>query len=296
DPTYPLLPVSKFLSAALLLLVLFSSFTRQNWNLGVMFLCFWLFIESIADGVNCIIWSGNVEIKHYVYCDIVTHLQEITFVVKPMATLIITRRLYLIANLQLVQLPDKAATAKHVLILVEDYVNQGVRFQVQEGFGCSDNANLSIVELLTIDSWAVVPPLVSIVHYYPRVIQVFYCQSRNTSSFLRSNETISHTNYLRILILASIDILLTLPIGIVNIVLKTISAVEASALPLYPGWSSLHSNWGPVAFSYARIKMGGTAGLVQFYFSHWTSPVLAFTIFGLFGLTTEACASYVNAI
>lgn len=125
---------------------------------------------------------------------------------------------------------------------------------------------------------------------------MFYRQSRNNSSFLRSNETISHTNYLRILILASIDILLTLPIGIVNIVLKIISAVEASALPLYPGWSSLHNNWDPVAFSYARVKMGGTAGLVQFYFSHWTSPVLAFAIFGLFGLTTEARMSYWNVI
>lgn len=74
DPTYPLLPVSKFLSAALLLLVLLSSFTRQNWNLGVMFLCFWLFIESMTDGINCIIWSDNAEIKHYVYCDIGTRL------------------------------------------------------------------------------------------------------------------------------------------------------------------------------------------------------------------------------
>lgn len=39
----------------------------------------------------------------------VTHLQEITYVVKPMATLVITRRLYLIANLQSVELPNKAA-------------------------------------------------------------------------------------------------------------------------------------------------------------------------------------------
>lgn len=57
-------------------------------------------------------------------------------------------------------------------MIMQDYVNQGVRFQVQEGFGCSDNANLSIVELLTIDSLAVVPPLISIIHYYRTFFRV----------------------------------------------------------------------------------------------------------------------------
>ncbi|VDC07897.1 unnamed protein product [Peniophora sp. CBMAI 1063] len=293
----------------MLLLVLLSSFTRHNWNLGVTFLCFWLFVESVADGVGCILWSNNADIKHYVYCDIVTHLQEITFVVKPMATLIITRRLYLIASLQSLYLPDK--TAKRWNCFVEwtlglvipllvagpiYYANQGVRFQVQEGFGCSDNANPSVVEILTIDIWTVVPPLISVIHYYPRVIRMFYRQGRNNRSFVCSDNTISRTNYLRILILASIDVLLTLPIGITNIVLKVVPALKNSGLPVYPGWTVLHTNWSPVSFSYSRIKASGTAGLAQFYFTHWTSPVLALAIFALFGLTTEARVSYLRII
>lgn len=70
DPTYPLLPVCKFLSAAMLLLVMLTSLVRQNWNLGVAFLCFWLFTEALVDGTNYIIWSDNTEIKLLVYCDI----------------------------------------------------------------------------------------------------------------------------------------------------------------------------------------------------------------------------------
>ena len=42
------------------------------------------------------------------HCAIVTHLSLITYIVKPMATLIITRRLYLIASLQSVELPTAA--------------------------------------------------------------------------------------------------------------------------------------------------------------------------------------------
>ena len=70
DPTYPLYPISCILSAIMLLLVLLTGFVRRSWNLGVAFLCFWLFIENLTTGANAIIWSDNADIKLYVYCDI----------------------------------------------------------------------------------------------------------------------------------------------------------------------------------------------------------------------------------
>ncbi|VDB95449.1 unnamed protein product [Peniophora sp. CBMAI 1063] len=84
----------------MLLLVLLTSFLRQSWNLGVAFSRFWLFFENLTGGINSVIWSDNADIKLYVYCDIVTHVQLLTSVVKAMATLIITRRLYLITSLR----------------------------------------------------------------------------------------------------------------------------------------------------------------------------------------------------
>ena len=70
DPSYPLYPLANVVSAALLLLVLLTSFIRQNWNLGVAFLCFWLFIENICSAIDSVIWSDNADVKLYVYCDI----------------------------------------------------------------------------------------------------------------------------------------------------------------------------------------------------------------------------------
>ncbi|KZV65156.1 STE3-domain-containing protein [Peniophora sp. CONT] len=306
DPTYPLYPIALVLSSAMLLLVLTTNFVRQSWNFGVASLCFWLFFENITSAVNAIIWSDNADLKLYVYCDIVTHLQEITYVVKPMATLIITRRLYLIASHQSVKLPSKAARCWDVAlewtlgliipILVAGpiyYVNQGARFQVDEGFGCANAAISSILEIIIGQSWAVVPPLISIIFYYPRVAWTYYRQRRDTSGFLGSDSSVSRTNYFRILVLASIDILLTLPIGIVGITLNIVSALSPPKdLPFYPGWTSLHTDWEPVGVPYANLQAGGPAILAQNYFSAWTSPVLAFAIFGLFGVTSEACASY----
>ncbi|KZV69827.1 fungal pheromone STE3G-protein-coupled receptor, partial [Peniophora sp. CONT] len=284
DPTYPLYPIACILASTMLLLVLMTSFVRQSWNLGVIFLCFWLFLELATESVNAIIWSDNADIKFYVYCDIVTHLQEITFVVKPMATLIITRRLYLIASLQSVALPNKAEVY---------YVNQGSRFEVIEGFGCASADITSILDIMIDQSWGVVPPLISTLFYYRELsLRTYYRQRKDIDSFLRSNTSVSRTNYFRILVLASLDILLTLPIGIVNITLKIVQALSVNEFPFYPGWTFLHTDWEPFGVSYTELQAEDTANFAGTYFAQWTSPVLAFIIFGLFGVTPEARASY----
>ncbi|KZV68506.1 hypothetical protein PENSPDRAFT_634260 [Peniophora sp. CONT] len=294
DPTYPLYPVTSVLAAALLLLFLSTSFVRQNWNLGVTLLCCWLFLDNLTGAVNTVIWSDNTDIKYYVYCDVVTRVQVITYVVKPMATLIITRRLYLIASLQSIDPPSKAAIP--CIESGPDYIHQRIRFEVDAVFGCTYTMETSVLKVLTVDSWSVIPPIVSVCSYYPKVARLFYRQSRDINSFLNSNTSVSRTNYLRILILASIDVLLTLPIGITAIALRVFSKLAQGPLPFHWSWTFIHTDWEPQSMSYARIKSFGTANLAQFYFLQWTSPVLAFAIFGLFGLTPEARASYWRTI
>ncbi|KZV65148.1 fungal pheromone STE3G-protein-coupled receptor [Peniophora sp. CONT] len=304
DPTYPLYPIACILALVMMLLVLATSFVRQSWNLGVTFLCFWLSLENLAQAVNTIIWSDNSDIRLYIFCDIVSHLQIVTFVVKPMATLMITRRLYLIANLQSVEPPSTSARRWSLAlewtlgviipILVAGpiyYVNQGLRFEVLEGFGCKSAFQTSILDLLILESWSIIPPLVSITAS-AKVSQTYYRHRKDIHSFLKSDSSGQRTNYLRILILASIDILLTLPIGIVNITLNIRQAVSLNAFRFYLGWTFLHTPWEPEGFSYAELQTLGAVDLPSVYFAYWTSPALAFAIFAIFGLTSEARASY----
>ena len=70
DPTYPLLPIACAIAVTMLLLVLLTSLVRQRWNLGVLFLCFWILVDNVVFGVNAIVWSDNFDVKLYVYCDI----------------------------------------------------------------------------------------------------------------------------------------------------------------------------------------------------------------------------------
>ncbi|VDB92186.1 unnamed protein product [Peniophora sp. CBMAI 1063] len=309
DPSYPLYLIACLLASAMLLLVLLTSFIRQSWNLGVVFLCFWLFWENLADGIGSIVWADNADIKLYIYCDIVSHLQQITSVVKPMATLIITRRLYLITSLRSIEPPTKAARHRNLAIewalglgiplLVAGpfyYIVQGARFEVKEGVGCTNAPESSMLSILLLNSWNVLPPLVSITVYYPHVARVFYRHNREINQFLQSNNPVSRTNYFRILALACIDILLTLPMGIVTIVLLVKNDLSFGRFPFYYGWTPDHTDWQPVNYSYADITSGGPFDVAYFHFTNWTSPVLAFAIFGLFGVTLEARASYWRVI
>ncbi|VDB95513.1 unnamed protein product [Peniophora sp. CBMAI 1063] len=289
----------------MLLLVLLTSFIRQSWNLGVAFLCFWLFWENLTLGINAVIWFDNADIELYVYCDVVSHMQEITAAVKPMATLIITRRLYLITSLRSVEPPTKAARRRDLAIewalglgiplLVAGplyYVVQWLRFEVVEGHGCVDSSDGSILDILLLKLWNVIPPLVSIIFYYPHVARVFYRHSREIDNFLQSNDSVSRTNYFRILALASIDVLLTLPIGIATVVLDVKDSLSLGPISFYLGWTYDHTDWQPESLSYTDTVSQGTFEVAQLYFTYWTSPILAFVIFGLFGVTSEARVSY----
>ncbi|KZV66104.1 fungal pheromone STE3G-protein-coupled receptor [Peniophora sp. CONT] len=305
DITYPLYPIASSLAAASLLLVLLTSFVRQSWNLGVAFLCFWLFVENLTGTVNSIAWSDNADIKLAVYCDIVSHLQIITAIVKPMATLIIARRLALIASHRSVELPSKRARrldliidwtlglAIPLLVTGLSVLIQDARFTVLEGFGCSNSLAPSGVWILLVQTWSIVPPLISITFYYRKVVLLFHRQRRDINRFLHSNGSVSRHSYFRILALASIDILLTLPIGIVILVLVVqAGTTPGGGLTFYPGSVGLHSNWSPTGFLYSDLLEEGTFAIAELYLSTWTSPFLAFVIFGLFGLTAEARASY----
>ena len=199
--------------------------------------------------------------------------------------------------------------------VAKDYIVQNYRFQVEEGSGCGNSTDGSVLSFLLLDSWTVLLPLISVAVYYrasrpsmrvlfiltnvlssARVAWMFYRQSRDINRFLQSNNSVSRNNYMRILALASIDVLITLPIGIANIVLNVTEMLSRGPVPFYFGWTYDRTDWAPVGYSYAEIVGFGTSSVVQLYFTQWTSPILAFIIFGLFGVTSEARASYWRVI
>jgi hypothetical protein len=107
---------------------------------------------------------------------------------------------------------------------------------------------------------------------------------------------VNRHHYLRVLALACIDILLTLPLGVITVTTQLLSQIRNPALGFsfrfYYGWSFVHSNWGPAAYPYSSLVGSGFWNSFEVYFEFWAPPILAIAIFGLFGLTSEACATY----
>lgn len=165
----------------------------------------------------------------------------------------------------------------------------------------------SVVLTLTVQSWVIVVPLISLCVYYrtsqsrryatsadyrsASVIRAFYLHGRDTNRFLRSNGSISRTNYIRILVLASMDILFTLPFGIVNLAIEIRGQMSQYAYSFYLGWEYTHASWKEATGLPYNTSTGPFA-LASFYFTYWSNPILAFIIFGLFGLSVEARTTY----
>jgi hypothetical protein len=115
---------------------------------------------------------------------------------------------------------------------------------------------------------------------------------------LQSNGSIDRPHYFRILTLACIDVLLTLPFGVISTTIDLLSQIRnpdpGMPFRFYYGWAIVHSNWRPAALPYPEFVGDGlgTWQILEFYFSRCTSPILAIAIFSLFGLTSDARAAY----
>ncbi|VDB86868.1 unnamed protein product [Peniophora sp. CBMAI 1063] len=85
-----------------------------------------------------------------------------------------------------------------------------------------------------------------------------------------------------------------LPSGLATIILY---ALEVQPGPFSRGWSHLqhHHALTIKTITYEELT-SGRAGIARMYFLASTSPLLAFTIFGLFGMSAEARASYRRAV
>ena len=203
----------------------------------------------------------------------------------------------------------------------QDQITRHLRFEVIEGFGCATSFYGLGPDIALVHSWSILPSLKSIVCYYrasipcmslggisdlpsARVVRVFYRQNQDMNRFLQSNNSITRTNYFRILALASIDIIVTLPLGAVSIALAVRSRVTALSPQESEQVSGFYSGipydvkhvGPPLAFSYADLIARGTYTLAAQYFVQWSSPVLTLAVFGLFGIASEARASYWRVI
>lgn len=99
------------------------------------------------------------------------------------------------------------------------------------------------------------------------------------------------SKYFRILAVGCLDIVITLPIGILLLVVRI---AQSSPFPFYQGWSYVHSPWGAVSVPAAAWRSDFWSHFSVVY-GEWQYPVFAVAVFAVFGLTGEARVMYRRA-
>ena len=129
-----------------------------------------------------------------------------------------------------------------------------------------------------------------------KTAHILFHQKIEINRFLRSNDSVTRTNYLRIIAVASIDLLIILPFTLVQfgVLMRQIN-LELGTPPFYSGWKAVHSDWAPLTFTFQSWAAGSVFDEFAFYWGDWAAPAQAFIIFALFGVTSEARASYWRA-
>ncbi|KAI0316931.1 pheromone A receptor-domain-containing protein [Amylostereum chailletii] len=303
DPTYPLIPIVNFVSAALVLLTILPRCMQHSWNAGLLMLASWVFIISILRAVNAIVWSNSFEDLAPVFCDISTHLDVGGTVGVSASSLAITRRLYCIARLNTVRSPTERERWKSlifdlsigvglpIIIMGLYYTVQPARYFIFEEYGCNPAVISSWLSILLLTSWTIIFPLISILFYCPKIILRFWNGSAHFNETFRSHPSFTHNQYIRVLAVGFVDIAITLPVGIFLII---VDLKQAPLMAFYPGWSITHIFFGVISLPAEGWKANG-GSLAALTFSQWNTVLLSLTIFALFGTTEEAISMYQGA-
>ena len=120
----------------------------------------------------------------------------------------------------------------------------------------------------------------------------YFKRNRELDATLASNTTMNRSGFLKLLALGLFDILLTLPITILELVQDLL---EVSITGFWPGWKTAHASFStiPTATS-EEWKSAGIWTVLNVRFNQWVCPIFAVAFFLLFGTTKQKRDWYRN--
>jgi hypothetical protein len=124
-----------------------------------------------------------------------------------------------------------------------------------------------------------------------RIIWKLYRHNKKTNKLLSSEGSIGRDNFFRILLIGFVDVLATLPLGLLDVIPTGILIHQLKA-PFYMGWKHIHANWQPVSMNYSQFLSLNICIVFEQFANTWSDTIMGFLIFALFGLTEDARATY----
>ncbi|KII83813.1 hypothetical protein PLICRDRAFT_119070 [Plicaturopsis crispa FD-325 SS-3] len=296
DPTYPLYPIFAFLGFILSLVPL--PWHLQAWNAGTCAYMIWASVACLIGFVNALVWKDNVNNVAPVWCDISSKLLLGVGIGIPASSLCISRRLYKITAIQTVSVSrqDKIraivgdvciAVGVPVLVMILHIVVQGHRFDIMENIGCYPTIYNTLPAYFLVFMWPVALGCVSFV-YSAMTLRAFWKRRLQFTQFISSNTSMNISRYLRLILLACIEMLCTIPLGIYSMYIAN-QDVELSP---YISWANVHFDFGRIGLFPALVWRSDPSFQISAELTRWLYPFCALLFFALFGFAGEAQKNY----
>ncbi|KAJ3811579.1 pheromone receptor [Lentinula aff. lateritia] len=287
DPTFPLFPIFAFLGFVLSVIPLPWHF--QAWNSGTCAFMIWVGCLCLILFVNSLIWADNALNVVPIWCDISSQVIAAAGVGIPASTLCISRRLYRITSTQMVSITrdDKRRAIFEDIAITLDIIVQGHRFDIFEQYGCSPTTYNTIPAYFLFYMWPILIGLVSLV-YSGLTLRSFYVRRIQFTQILSSNNSINPSRYLRLMLLALVDIMCTIPLGIYIIYVD----LKGIALQPWISWADTHFDFSRVVLVPAVVWRSDPATVVALELNRWVPIFCALIFFALFGFAEEAMKNY----
>ncbi|KAF8143356.1 pheromone A receptor-domain-containing protein [Mycena galopus ATCC 62051] len=275
----------------------------EAWNTGTCLYMIWTALANLILFINSIIWNGNVLDSAPVWCDISTHFQAGFNLAIPACSLCINRRLYHISSVRTV---TKTRAEKRraiwedlaiglglpLLQIPLQYIVQGHRYNIFEDIGCLGETYETPVAIVLYHLPPILVGCVSAV-YCTLSIRAFYTQRASFKALLSSshNANLSLNRYLRLMLLAGTDLILTIPLGAFVLYV----AAVVNGISPWISWDNTHSNFSrvvqvPGVFWRANVwDVASVEGL------RWMTVGAGLLFFAYFGFADEAVKNYRGA-
>lgn len=107
-------------------------------------------------------------------------------------------------------------------------------------------------------------------------------------------ESVTRSDFYRLFALGCFDIIVTLPLGIINVV--SILLETDGSIQFYSGWGVTHSDWSEGPFFLTKDEWFEAGFWTRFvvYLDEWLPPFLCLAFFAIFGLTKDTRNMYLR--
>ncbi|KAJ6600325.1 pheromone B alpha 1 receptor [Mycena vulgaris] len=273
----------------------------EAWNTGTCLYMIWTALACLVFFIDSIIWSGNIIDWSPAWCDISTHFLNGYNLAIPACSLCINRRLYQIASVRSV---TKTRAEKRRAIMIDlaiglglpllqiplQYIVQGHRYNIFQDVGCLGETFETPVAIVLFHMPPILVGCISAV-YCVLSIKSFYASRSQFKELLSSNNNLNLNRYVRLMCLASTDLLLTIPLGIWVLWVN----VRVVGISPWISWDDTHSNFSRVVAIPGIFWRADPYTVASLETTRWATVAAAFLFFGYFGFADEAMKNYRSA-